>query len=126
MSTTRVILLDDDEDLRDAFAELGTHLGVDVTVVSTVTEMETAVNREHTAFDLAILDINLGPEMESGVDAYRWLRDQHFGGRIVFLTGHARSHPLVTEARRLGDASVHNKPLRIDQLRELLAPIRSA
>ena len=54
-------------------------------------------------------------------DAYRWLRACGFAGRIAFLTGHARSHPLVEQAHRLGDALVHEKPISAETLRSMLA-----
>ena len=43
---------------------------------------------------------------ESGLDAYRWLRQFGFRGEVVFLTGHAAHHPLVEQARALGKAKV--------------------
>jgi hypothetical protein len=64
----------------------------------------------------AVLDINLGPGEPTGVDAYHWLRSRGFSGRIIFLTGHAASHPLVREARLIGDAVVLEKPTGIDHL----------
>ena len=69
---------------------------------------------------VAILDINLGPQVPSGLDAYGWLRKHGFHGRIEFLTGHAASHPLVVEAKRLGDAEVVGKPVSLDRLTSML------
>jgi FixJ family two-component response regulator len=66
------------------------------------------------------LDINLGVDSASGIDAYRWLRDTGFGGRIAFLTGRARTHPMVQEALRFGDAKVYDKPISFSQLRALV------
>jgi DNA-binding NarL/FixJ family response regulator len=64
----------------------------------------------------AILDINLGQGEPTGIDAYHWLRSRGFSGRVVFLTGHAASHPLVREARLIGDAVVLEKPTGMDHL----------
>jgi hypothetical protein len=36
----------------------------------------------------------------AGVDAYGWLQEHGFSGPVVFLTGHARSHPWVRRAQR--------------------------
>jgi FixJ family two-component response regulator len=58
--------------------------------------------------------------MPSGLDSYGWLRKHGFEGRIVFLTGHAASHPLVSEARRLGDAEVVSKPVSLARLTTML------
>jgi DNA-binding response OmpR family regulator len=70
---------------------------------------------------VALLDVNLGPHQPSGLDAYRWLREHDFRGRICFLTGHARSHPLVIQALALGAARVLEKPIGIDEVCALLA-----
>ena len=115
-----VLFLDDDEDLRDTFADL----------VRTVFDREchglgsyrelVALGDRALGCDVAILDINLGPEVPSGLDAYAWLRRRGFGGRIVFLTGHANSHPLVVEASHLGDAEVIAKPVSFEALSSLL------
>jgi DNA-binding response OmpR family regulator len=72
-------------------------------------------------FDLAILDINLGAGSPSGLAGYRWLREHEFAGRVVFLTGHARSHPLVAEASEIGDAVVYEKPMTAAQLRAIMS-----
>ncbi len=120
MATNRVIFLDDDPDLRDVFTELMKNLGIAVETVASVPELEEVMSRPDGAFDLAILDINLGPGAPSGIDAYRWLKEHRFTGRMVFLTGHARSHPLVSQALQLGDASVYDKPISVAELRAIM------
>jgi FixJ family two-component response regulator len=115
-----VLFLDDDDDLRATFADL----------VRTIFAREchgigshhdlVALGERALHCGVAILDINLGPEVPSGIEAYGWLRKHGFEGRIVFLTGHAASHPLVVEARRLGDAEVVSKPVSLDRLTTML------
>src|SRR5262245_10728189 len=115
-----VLFLDDDDDLRATFTEL----------VRTVFEREChglASHRDLIALGpralhcgVAILDINLGPRVPNGIDSYGRLREHGFGGRIVFLTGHAASHPLVVEARQIGDAEVVSKPVNLVMLTSLL------
>lgn len=115
-----VLFLDDDDDLRATFTDL----------VRTVFAREChgigshrdliALGERALRCGVAILDINLGPQAPSGIDAYGWLRTHGFDGRIVFLTGHAASHPLVVEASRLGDAEVVGKPVSLDALESLL------
>jgi CheY-like chemotaxis protein len=120
MATRRVILLDDDADLREVFTDLMAMLGVAVATAASVDELERAVTKADGPFDLAILDINLGPGAPNGLDAARWLKQHAFKGRMVFLTGHAGSHPLVTQARELGDVRVYDKPISVAELRELM------
>src|SRR5262245_56600603 len=115
-----VLFLYDDDDLRATFIDL----------VRTIFAREChgiASHRDLIALGeralncgVAILDINLGPEVPSGIDSYGWLRKHGEHGRIVFLTGHAASHPLVIEARRLGDAEVISKPVSLLALSSLL------
>jgi FixJ family two-component response regulator len=69
---------------------------------------------------LAILDINLGEGQPSGLDAYHWLRESGFEGKIVFLTGHARSHPLVSQARQAGKVVILEKPTTMERLLSML------
>jgi DNA-binding response OmpR family regulator len=116
----RVLVLDDDRDLLESFVDLLHAFDRDCLPARTVGELR-AHAAEALDCELAILDINLGKGEPSGIDAYRWLREQRFGGRIVFLTGHGQAHPLVVAARQLGDVEVLSKPLSAAQLRALVA-----
>jgi DNA-binding NtrC family response regulator len=120
MPTTRVIFLDDDQDLREVVVELVADLGFQIEAVESVEQFEAVMVAHACAFDVAILDINLGPDAPSGIDAYRWLKSHDFPGRVVFLTGHAVSHPRVLEAARLGDARVYDKPISLQELRAII------
>jgi DNA-binding NtrC family response regulator len=113
----RVLFLDDDDDLREAMVDAVTMLGHECTSTSSVEQM---THLPIGQFQLAILDINLGESTQSGIDAYRWLAQQHFGGSISFLTGHGRDHPLVAEAVALGKAQVLQKPVQAADLAKLL------
>jgi FixJ family two-component response regulator len=126
MGNAGVLLLDDDDDLREALGDLVPLLtGQRCLALASLAEL-IAHRDEVMACSLAILDINLGPGQPSGLDAYAWLTSERFGGRVTFLTGHARSHPLVARAATLGGARVYQKPIDIHELRELLgAPTTS-
>jgi FixJ family two-component response regulator len=117
MSDT-IVFLDDDADLREAFVELFATLGERCIAVESVAEL---IRRgaDVLAAKLVILDVNLGPGQPSGVDALEWLRSQGFAGRVVFLTGHADTHPLVREARDRG-CTLLRKPVRFEELEELV------
>jgi DNA-binding NtrC family response regulator len=111
-----ILVLDDDESLREI---LGMCLGASgrciVQAVASFQELERCFHGfEHVI--AAVLDINLGPGEPTGVDAYHWLRSHGYSGRVIFLTGHAASHPLVREAQLIGDAVVLQKPAGIDDL----------
>jgi DNA-binding NtrC family response regulator len=115
-----VLFLDDDDDLRAIVVVLLQSLGATCLSAASVGELRQAAGRPQD-YGLAILDINLGAGMPSGLDAYQWLRGAGFDGDVVFLTGHARNHPLVEAAKLIGNATVLEKPITADQLQALLA-----
>jgi FixJ family two-component response regulator len=120
MNATGVLFLDDDDDLRDTFTDLVQSVFDRDCLGCRSYDQLLALGDRALACGIAILDINLGPQAPSGLDAYMWLRRGGFTGRIVFLTGHANTHPLVVEATRLGDADVVAKPISSGMLRSLL------
>lgn len=114
-----VLLLDDDQDLVESLEDLLRFFERPFVSAHSVDELK-HLDGNVMGCSLAILDINLGKGQPSGIDAYHWLRDRKFSGRIVFLTGHGQSHPLVAEAHRLGGTQVLSKPLTVEELRGLL------
>jgi DNA-binding NtrC family response regulator len=118
-----ILVLEDDHDMRSALADVLSELvGADVLPLGSFAEL-TAHRTAVLRCRLALVDINLGTGQPSGLDAFTWLREQHFGGRIAFLTGHAHSHPLVARALSLGTAAVIEKPVDVARL---LAVVREA
>lgn len=116
----RVLVLEDDDDLRELLGQLLEDLGSSPPVLAKGVASLIAAENDALATDVAILDINLGPHQPNGLDAYTWLRDRGYEGRIVFLTGHAGAHPLVERAGQLGDARVVAKPVTVDVLTKLI------
>jgi DNA-binding NtrC family response regulator len=116
----KVLILDDDQDLRDTLGEVITGIFHSSCVAAASYDDLVALGGRALDCRLAILDVNLGPDRPSGIDAFEWLVGQGFQGRIVFLTGHARTHPAVERASHLLTASVHQKPMTLEQLRSLL------
>jgi DNA-binding NtrC family response regulator len=110
-----VLFLDDDDDLRGMVAALfyAYHLGC--VSAGSVAELKRLGSRA-LHVDVAVLDINLGAGQPSGLDAFRWLRANGYAGRVAFLTGHARTHPLVEAAHLIGDACVLEKPITTESL----------
>jgi DNA-binding NtrC family response regulator len=114
-----VLFLDDDRDLREVVGTLLSRRGTRCETVGSVVELQRAFAKSDD-FALVILDVNLGPGVPSGLDAYRWLRELGYRGRIAFLTGHARAHPLVAAASSHRDAAVIEKPISAKELVELV------
>jgi DNA-binding NtrC family response regulator len=120
MGTGFVLYVEDNDDLRELVVELVTVVLKHRCVGVGSYEELVALGEEALGCSVAILDINLGPNQPSGIDAYTWLRDEGYTGRIVFLTGHASNHPLVVEAQRIGDAEIFSKPIDPDRLRSIV------
>jgi FixJ family two-component response regulator len=118
VSSQSVVILDDDDDMRETLCELFRSEGATCHSVGSL-EALIALGARGLRCDLAILDFNLGVGRPSGVDAYRWLKERSFPGRIVFLTGHARSYPGVAEAYASG-VKVLEKPTSTAELLGLL------
>ncbi len=116
----RVLVLDDDKDLRSVMSDLFLVLGADECILAaSVGELDKDRERLKN-FSVAVLDVNLGRDQPTGVDAYEWLRGIGYRGKVAFLTGHAASHPLVLEASNLKDAEVIQKPASLERLENLL------
>jgi DNA-binding NtrC family response regulator len=111
----RIVFLDDNEDLRELLpAFLETALRVECLTFASVIDFE---NHSDQVLDakVAILDINLGPDVPDGVDAFNWLMERGFRGKILFFTGHARANPQVALAEKDG-ARILEKPIHPDKL----------
>jgi FixJ family two-component response regulator len=111
-----VVIVDDDVDMREAFRDLLGLLRRSQCLTASSCEALEELGERALACKVALLDINLGAGKRSGIDAYRWLVQNRFRGRVAFLTGHARRHPLVEEASRLGTVHIITKPAPIEKL----------
>ena len=114
----RFLVVDDNEDIRDVFCRLVERAGH---LVSTAEDGQAAVEvlQDHS-FDVMLLDLTM-PRM-GGVEVVRWLRghpDVAPAMRIVVISAWAGEHRAVLQ--ELGVETVMQKPLRIQQLTDLIA-----
>jgi DNA-binding NtrC family response regulator len=115
----KIVFLDDSEDLRALMPVLiASTLKEECRCFGSVMEFENHAEEVLRA-RVAILDINLGPNVPDGVDAFHWLMEHGFQGKVLFFTGHARTNPLVALAERNGVA-ILEKPLHPDKLISVL------
>jgi DNA-binding NtrC family response regulator len=111
----KIVFLDDSEDLRALMPVLlASMLKEECRCFASVMEFENHAE-EVLCARVAILDINLGPNVPDGVDAFHWLMENGFQGKVLFFTGHARTNPEVALAERNGVA-ILEKPLHPDKL----------
>jgi FixJ family two-component response regulator len=87
-----IVFLDDNRDLRELVRDiLESALKVECTCFSSVREFTNQPEKVLHA-KVAILDISLGADVPSGMDAFTWLKKHAFRGKVVFFTGHARMY----------------------------------
>ena len=114
----RFLVVDDNEDIRDVFCRLVERAGHDA---STAYDGQDAVETlERERFDVMLLDLTM-PRM-TGVEVVRWLRERPDvapGLRIVVISAWAGENRAVLQ--ELGITTVMQKPLRIQQLTDLIA-----
>jgi len=120
----RILICDDDGDLLEVMTQLLRDEGVRCVTAGSLDEV-VAKRSEVLDCSVAVLDVNLGPGRPSGVDVYRWLQRERFGGRVVFLTGHAATSTIVAAASSSG-LPILSKPITSDVLLELARAEASA
>ncbi len=113
---TRIAIVEDEPDLREAVADYLTANGFDVTPAGSAAEMRALM--ETQTFDLAILDIAMPGE--DGLSLGRWLRSRMPIG-LIFATAAGTSIDRVV-GLELGADDYLVKPY---ELREMLARVRS-
>jgi DNA-binding NtrC family response regulator len=111
---TMVLLVDDDPELLNALEAVLARAHVPFVSAHSLAEVE-ALSPRLDLVTTAILDVNLGEDVPSGVDVASWLHDHHPLARIVFMTGHAANHPLVRAAAGM-DGQVVAKPISSKRL----------
>lgn len=96
-----LLVVDDDEDLREMFGRLFSSVRLPHVSAASLAEVA-ALGDVLPQLDVALLDINLGTGQPSGVDVAKWLKERGYSPRIIFITGHAPEHPLVSAAGDTG------------------------
>jgi FixJ family two-component response regulator len=110
-----VVLLDDNQDLRELMRDiLESALNVECTCFPSVGEFQKHPGEALNA-KVAILDINLGQDVPNGIDAFNWLMEQGFRGKVLFFTGHARTYLQYALGESNG-AEILEKPVEVDKL----------
>lgn len=116
----KILFLDDDKSLCTLLGLLMEELGYTGTsFVHSFTEM---VNlKDHIQdFDIIFLDVNLGPHVPNGIDAFDWLKENHFVKKIIFFTGHAHSFPIIQKALDYPNVFILEKPVAIERIQEAI------
>ena len=114
----RFLIVDDTEDMRDLMARMVVRQGH--LADEAVDGVEAVAALQEKSYDFMLLDLTM-PRM-SGEDVVRWLikhPDRGVGLRIVVITAWAGERRGVLQ--ELGVTTVLQKPLRTQQLRDLIS-----
>lgn len=105
----KILLLDDNKELCTLMEKMFEQFGTtEVSSFHSYSEVESIADKLN--FDLAFLDVNLGINARSGIDVFNLLMQKGFKGKIVFLTGHASSYPLLKKTLEYPNVRLLEKP----------------
>lgn len=123
MSTSKVLVVDDEEDIRALIQEILSDEGHSVTVAADAGEARAA--RAKNDFDLVLLDIWM-PDTDGITLLREWSESGQLGCPVVIMSGHGTVDAAV-EATRLGAFDFVEKPLSLAKLlRTVEAALESA
>jgi DNA-binding NtrC family response regulator len=110
-----VLVVDDNEDLLTTFSMILKRRGF---YVETAENGARAVDKcRDNYYDVTLMDIVM-PEM-NGVEAFHKIREMHPGAQVILMTAYSDDE-LIQKAKNEGARQVVHKPIRIDQMIELL------
>jgi DNA-binding NtrC family response regulator len=111
MTSTRILIVDDEPIVREAIQDWLVDAGYDVTTARTGEEaLETVAKCD---FDLVILDVRLPGK--TGIRVLQEMKEAKPETKAIIITAYA-SPELRTEAMRLGAIHYLSKPIDPDQL----------
>jgi PAS domain S-box-containing protein len=122
-----ILLMDDEEHVRETAAEILGHLGYQVTTVSEggqAIEKYGAALREDKPFDIVILDLTV-PGGLGGKETIEKLLEIDPAGKVIVSSGYA-NNPVMADYKSYGFSAVVPKPYKIEDIsktiKELLNP----
>ncbi len=110
-----ILVVDDNEDLLETFAMILKRRGF---FVETAGNGASAVAKfKSQNYDIALMDIVM-PEM-NGVEAFRKIKEMQPGATIILMTAYS-DEELIQLAKAEGARHIVHKPIRVEQLIELI------
>jgi DNA-binding NtrC family response regulator len=114
-SEPSILIVDDNEDLLQTFAMILKRRGFNV---ETAGNGSSAVEKsKEQTFDVTLMDIVM-PEM-NGVEAFKKIKEVQPGAPVILMTAYS-DEDLIQTAKDEGVRKIIHKPIRIDQLVELI------
>ena len=116
-----ILIVDDNEDLLQTFAMIFKRRGF---CVETAGNGTSAVDKfKEQDFDVTLMDIVM-PEM-NGVEAFKKMKKMQPGAPVILMTAYS-DEELIQTARDEGIRQIIHKPIRIDQLIEMITKAASS
>lgn len=119
METTRILMVDDEEEATDLLSKRLSRRGFDCLTASSGEEALALLEREHV--DIAILDVKM-PGM-GGLAALKSIKAQYPAIEVIMLSGHADPNSAV-EGLRIGAFGYVMKPPDFNELLHLVEDAR--
>ena len=110
-----ILVVDDNQDLLETFAMILKRRGFSVETAGN--GVSAVAKFKDQSFDVTLMDIVM-PEM-NGVDAFKKIKEMQPGASIILMTAYS-DEDLIQSARNEGAHQIIHKPIRIDQLIELI------
>ncbi len=119
----RILVVDDEERLRETLTEVFSELGHQVEGVAT--GREAIASMERGAYDIIALDLRLRDM--NGREVWRWIRSQKpdTSSRVVFVTGDTMTPDTQSFLQDAG-CPVLTKPLTVEQVRRVIDEMLAA
>ena len=116
-----ILIVDDNEDLLQTFAMILKRRGF---CVETAGNGTSAVDKfKEQSFDVTLMDIVM-PEM-NGVEAFKKIKEMQPGAPVILMTAYS-DEELIQTAKDEGVRQIIHKPIRIDQLIEMITEAASS
>ena len=110
MSRAKILLVDDDQDIRFAIRECMDAAGFQVVEAA---EYDAALALMDSSIDLAVVDIVLTGK--SGLEILAHIQDRHPEMPVIIISGHSSKENAI-EALHKGASGYLEKPINIDKL----------
>jgi CheY-like chemotaxis protein len=115
-----VLFVDDSEDIRLLISYSLMSLGLKRCVLAGSLDQVQQLSDEALKTNIALLDINLGPNLPTGQDVYKWLIGNNYQGRIAFLTGYSIDDNMLDGRIDTTKTPVLTKPVPLKTLTDFI------
>jgi len=112
---TRILVVDDEKNIRSTLADILSDQGYDVTTAGTGERAVKLCSRQ--VFDVVLLDVRM-PGID-GVEAFRQIRAKRRDVRVIMMSAYSIAE-LRREALAAGALAFMRKPLDLDSLVKLI------